>query len=112
GVMKFLQTDQWIDIYTRQTSHQPARKSHAERWMKTVQASAPLLAGKNLAAYVDGIVKNYARPNAVFRFDSEVRPDLQKAINATVDRNEAPLADTIRAAVAAANARLRQLAGQ
>jgi hypothetical protein len=40
-----------------------------------------------------------------------VRPQLQQAINATVDRNEAPLADTIRAAVAAANARLRQLAG-
>ncbi|HEX2185733.1 MAG TPA: extracellular solute-binding protein [Chloroflexota bacterium] len=110
-LLRFLQTDEWIDVYTKATGNQPARKSHAGRWMATVRSSIPQLATKNLSAFVDGITKNYARPNAVVRFDAEVRPGLQQAITSTVDRNEAPLADTIRAAVAAANARLKQLAG-
>ena len=93
------------------TDLQPSRKSYAERWIKSIKVTYPALADKNVAAFVDGIASNYARPNAVFRFDDAVRPQLQQAINQTVDSNQAPLADTIRAAVAAANAQLKQLAG-
>ena len=72
----------------------------------------PKLADKNLAAFVDGMTKNYGRPNPVFRFDDEVRPDLTQALVKTLDRNEAPLGDTIRPAVATVNAKLKQLSGK
>lgn len=111
-LLKFLQTDEWIDMLMRLTGNGPARKSLADRWVRTLKQASPRLADKHLAAYTDALAKNYARPNPVFRFDDEVRPLLQEAITKTLDRNEAPLADTIRSAVAAANARLRQLAAE
>ena len=111
-LMRFLQTDAWIEIFSRITATQPARRSMADRWIKIMKESVPGLADKNLAAYNDGISKGYARPNAVFRFDTEVRPQLQDAITKTMDRNEAPLATTIRSTVATVNATLKQLASQ
>jgi multiple sugar transport system substrate-binding protein len=110
-LLKYLQTDTWDEIMMRIVGNQPPRKSMSERWIRTVKQAIPELADKNLAAFADAKAKGYAYPNAVFRFDDEVRPQLQEAINKTVVNNQAPLADTIRAAVAAANARLKQLAG-
>ena len=111
-LLKFLQTDEWHDVMMRITGNGPARKSLAEKWIKTVREANPQLASTNLAAFVDGMSKGYARPNAVFRFDDEVRPDLTQALQRVMDRNEAPLADTIRAAVATVNAKLKQLSGK
>ena len=111
-LLKFLQTDEWNDVMMRITGNGPARKSLADKWIRTVKTSTPKLADKNLTAFVDGMTKGYARPNAVFRFDDEVRPDLTQALQRTMDRNEAPLADTIRTAVATVNAKLKQLAGK
>ncbi len=111
-LLKFLQTDEWNDIMMRVTGNGPARKSLADKWIRTLKASTPKLADKNLTALVDGMAKGYARPNPVFRFDDEVRPDLTQALAKTMDRNEAPLADTVRTAVATVNAKLKQLAGK
>lgn len=111
-LQKFLQTDEWNDIMMRVTGNAPARKSLSDKWIRALKASTPKLADKNLAAFVDGMTKNYGRPNPVFRFDDEVRPDLTQALQRTLDRNEAPLADTIRAAVSTVNAKLKQLAGK
>jgi ABC-type glycerol-3-phosphate transport system substrate-binding protein len=110
-VMRFLQSDEWNEVVLTKSDYQPSRKSFADRWIRTVKTAIAQLRDQNVSAFVHGIANNYARPNAVFRFDDDVRPQLQQAINQTVDQNAAPLADTIRAAVAAANARLKQLAG-
>ena len=110
-LLTFLQTDEWIDVMICVTGNVPARKSLADAWIRKVKASNPRLASSNLAAFVDGTNKGYARPNAVFRYDDEVRPDLTQALQRVMDHNEAPLADTIRPAVATVNARLKQLAG-
>lgn len=111
-LQKFLQADEWNDIHMRVTANSPARKSLLDRWIRLVKSSAPKLADKNLAALADGMTKSYARPNPVFRFEDEVRPDLTQVLARTMDRNEAPLADTIRSAVATVNTKLKQLAGK
>jgi multiple sugar transport system substrate-binding protein len=111
-LLRFLQTDEWYDIVMRIVGNQPPRKSLSDRWIRTVKQAIPELGDKNLGAFTDAKARGYAFPNAVFRFDDDVRPLLQEAINKTVVTNEAPLVDTMRAAVAAANARLKQLAGQ
>lgn len=46
------------------------------------------------------------------RVGSAVLPDLTQALQRTLDRNEAPLAATIRAAVGTVNAKLKHLAGK
>jgi ABC-type glycerol-3-phosphate transport system substrate-binding protein len=111
ALIRFLETDEWNDVFMRVTGNQSARKSLADRWVKTTKESIPEMADKNLAAFTEPLTKGYARPNAVFRFDDDVRPLLNDAVSKTLDKNEAPLADTMRNAVATVNAKLKQLAG-
>lgn len=111
-LLRFLQTDEWFDITMRIVGNQPSRKSLAARWITTVKSAIPQLADKNLSVFSDGITKGYAQPNAVFRYDEDIRPGIQDAINRTVVNNQAPVADTIRTAVAAANATLKRLAAE
>jgi hypothetical protein len=86
-------------------------KSLADRWVETTKEAIPEMADKNLAAFTEPFAKGHARPNAVFRFDDDVRPLLNDAVSKTPGKNEAPLGDTMRNAVATVNAKLKQLAG-
>jgi hypothetical protein len=111
ALIRFLETDEWNDVFMRVTGNQSSRKSLADRWIKVTKEAIPEMADKNLAAFTEPFTKGYARPNAVFRFDDDVRPLLSDAVSKTLDKNEAPLADTMRNAVATVNAKLKQLAG-
>jgi multiple sugar transport system substrate-binding protein len=66
-LLKFLQSDQWLDINVPITGQQPARKSFQDRWMKALKDSNPQLASKNLKPFTDAINQNYARPKEFLR---------------------------------------------
>lgn len=111
ALLKFLESDEWNDVFMRITGNQSARKSLGDRWLKVTKEALPEMADKNLSAFTEPITKGYARPNAVFRFDDDVRPLLTDAVKKTMDTDGAPLGDTMRSAVAAVNAKLKELAG-
>ena len=66
-LMKFLMTDEWNEIASRDGGQQSGRKSFQDRWEKLIKEANPKLANKNLTPFKDAIVKNEAKPIELFR---------------------------------------------
>jgi multiple sugar transport system substrate-binding protein len=66
-LVKFLQSDEWVDINSRISGQQPARKSMQDRWAKGLKEAYPQLADKNLKPFQEAIAQNYARPKEFFK---------------------------------------------
>jgi multiple sugar transport system substrate-binding protein len=70
-LLKFLQSDEWTDIATRTAGQQSARRSHQQKWMKSIKEANPKLQEKNLVPFTDAIDKGYARPIEFWRKDAD-----------------------------------------
>jgi multiple sugar transport system substrate-binding protein len=66
-LMKFLMTDEWNEIASRDGGQQSGRKSFQDRWEKLIKEANPKLANKNLAPFKEAITKNEAKPIELFR---------------------------------------------
>ena len=66
-LVKFLMTDEWNEIASRDGGQQSGRKSFQDRWEKLIKEANPKLANKNLTPFKDGILKNEAKPIELFR---------------------------------------------
>ncbi|MGH2355686.1 MAG: ABC transporter substrate-binding protein [Chloroflexota bacterium] len=97
-LMKFLQSDPWIEIATSIVGHQPSRKSWQERFVTLTKQAYPQLADKNLEAFIKPILGNYARPEQFFQKDAESKKIWSDTVNKTFTKNEATVPDAFRAA--------------
>ncbi|HEU5318627.1 MAG TPA: extracellular solute-binding protein [Chloroflexota bacterium] len=97
-LVKFLQTDAWLEIATSIVGHQPSRKSWQDRFVAVTKKTYPALADKQLEAFVKPIKGDYARPEQFFLKDSEAKKIWSDAVTATFTKNEAPVADAFRKA--------------
>jgi multiple sugar transport system substrate-binding protein len=104
--MKFLQTQEWLDIQSRVAGAQPARISMQDHYVDLMKRSVPSLANKNVAALTHPLKNKYARPQAIFRKDDDAWKIIVEAWNATMVRNEQPVADAFRDAERRVNAAL------
>jgi multiple sugar transport system substrate-binding protein len=82
--MKFLQGDEWMEINTRATGQQTARKSFQDKWVKLLKEANPGLAEKNLKPFTDAIQQNYARPIELFEKHAEAATIMNKAQNDSI----------------------------
>lgn len=97
-LVKFLQSDPWLEIATAIVGQQPARKSWQERFVELTKKTYPQLADKHLKAFTEPIKGDYARPEQFFRSDTEAKQHWADAVSATFTRNEAPVSDTFKRA--------------
>jgi ABC-type glycerol-3-phosphate transport system substrate-binding protein len=97
-LMKFLQSDPWIEIATSTVGQQPSRKSWQERFVTLTKKTIPQLADKNLKVFVEPIKGDYARPEQFYAKDAESKKIWTDAVTTTFTKNAAPVADTFRAA--------------
>jgi multiple sugar transport system substrate-binding protein len=94
--MKYLQTTEWIDTMATVAGAQPARISMQDRYVDLMKKTVPSLANKNVAALTHPLKNKYARPQAIFRKDDDAWKILKEAWDATMVRNEQPVADAFR----------------
>ena len=66
-LVKFLMTDEWNEIASRDGGQQSGRKSFQDRWEKLIKEANPKLANKNLTPFKEAITKNEAKPIELFR---------------------------------------------
>jgi multiple sugar transport system substrate-binding protein len=104
--MKYLQGTEWIDTLATLGGAQPARISMQDRFVDLMKKAIPSLTTKNLAALTAPLKEKYARPQAIFRKDDEAWKVLREAWDATMVRNEQPVADAFRDAERRVNATL------
>lgn len=97
-LVKFLQTDAWLEIATSIVGHQPSRKSWQDKFVALTKKTYPQLADKNLTAFIQPIKGDYARPEQFYPADTESKKIWTDAVNVTFTRNEAPVGDTFRKA--------------
>jgi multiple sugar transport system substrate-binding protein len=102
--MKYLQGTEWIDLLATLGGAQPARISMQDRFVDLMKKSIPSLATKNVAALTAPLKEKYARPQAIFRKDDDAWKVLKEAWDATMVRNEQPVADAFRDAERRVNA--------
>ena len=102
-LVKFLQTDTWLEMATSIVGHQPSRKSWQDKFVQLTKKTYPALADKNLKAFVDPIKGDYARPEQFFLLDAESKKVWTDAVSATFTKNERPVGDTFRAAAQQVN---------
>jgi multiple sugar transport system substrate-binding protein len=95
-LVKFLQSDPWLEIATAIVGHQPSRKSWQDRFVDLTKKTYPALADKNLRAFVEPIRGDYARPEQFYLKDAESKKIWSDAVATTFTRNEAPVSDTFR----------------
>ena len=98
SLVKFLQSDPWLEIATSIVGHQPSRKSWQDKFVALTKKTYPALANKDLDAFVKPIKGNYGRPEQFFLKDSESKKIWSDAVAATFTRNEAPVSDTFKKA--------------
>jgi ABC-type glycerol-3-phosphate transport system substrate-binding protein len=97
-LVKFLQTDVWLEIATAIVGHQPSRKSWQEKYVSLMKKTYPAFADKNLDAFIKPIKGDYGRPEQFYRQDAEAKKIWSDAVTKTFTKNEAPVPDTFRAA--------------
>jgi multiple sugar transport system substrate-binding protein len=97
-LVKFLQSEPWLEIATSIVGHQPSRKSWQDKFVALTKKTYPALADKDLRAFVEPIKGDYARPEQFFLKDAESKKIWTDAVAATFTRNEAPVSDTFRKA--------------
>jgi multiple sugar transport system substrate-binding protein len=97
-LVKFLQTEAWLEIATSIVGHQPSRKSWQEKYVSLMKKTYPAFADKNLTAFIKPIAGNYARPEQFYRQDAEAKKIWTNAVTTTFTKNEAPVPDAFRAA--------------
>jgi hypothetical protein len=73
-----------MEINTRATGQQTARKSFQDKWVKLLKEANPGLADKNLKPFIDAITQNYARPIELFDKHNDAAPLLNAAMNASI----------------------------
>jgi multiple sugar transport system substrate-binding protein len=105
-LMKYLQGAEWIDTLATLGGAQPARISMQDRFVDLMKKAIPSLAAKNVAALTAPLKERYARPQAIFRKDDDAWKILKEAWDATMVRNELPVADAFRDAERRVNATL------
>ena len=65
--MKFLMTDEWNEIDSRDGGHQSGRRSFQDKWEQLIKQANPKLQTKNLVPFKEAITKNEAKPIELFR---------------------------------------------
>ena len=103
-LVKFLQSDPWLEIATSVVGHQPSRKSWQDKFVDLMKKTYPSLADKNLKAFIDPIKGSYGRPEQFYLKDADSKKIWTDAVAATFTRNEAPVTDTFRKAAQQINA--------
>ena len=103
-LLKFLQSDEWTDIATRTAGQQSARKSHQQKWMKSIKEANPKLANKNLVPFTDAIEKNYAKPIEFWRKDVDSKKIFVDAYNKSVRDGDEEVGAAMKAAAEQINA--------
>jgi multiple sugar transport system substrate-binding protein len=104
ALMKFLQTDAWIEPAIGIGGHVPARKTWLDRYPQLMKQAYPALADKNLAAFTEPGKQDYAFPIQLFKKHLESRDIYHAAGTAVFTQNERPVADTFRDAAKQINA--------
>jgi multiple sugar transport system substrate-binding protein len=97
-LVKFLQSDPWLEIATSIVGHQPSRKSWQDRFVELTKKAYPQLADKNLRAFIEPIRGDYARPEQFYLKDADAKKPWADAVTATFTRNEAPVSDAFKTA--------------
>jgi multiple sugar transport system substrate-binding protein len=97
-LMKFLQSDPWIEIAASVVGHQPARKSWQDKFVGLLKKQYPALANKNLSAFTEPITAGFARPNEFFLKHAEAVQIWTAASNATFVNNTSSVSDAFRKA--------------
>jgi multiple sugar transport system substrate-binding protein len=96
-VIKFLMTDEWNEIASRDGGQQSGRKSFQDKWEKLIKEANPKLAGKNLTPFKEAITKGEAKPIELFRKHAEWARDIQpKIINDMLRDNKTGLDATLK----------------
>ena len=97
--MKYLQGDEWYELQASMVASQPPRKSWVEKFVPAVKKGFPLLADKNLNAFVDPVREGYmTTPQFFSKNDSEASTLIGDAYTQSILRNERAVADALRAA--------------
>jgi multiple sugar transport system substrate-binding protein len=97
-LMKFLQSDPWIEIAASVVGLQPARKSWQDKFVGLLKKQYPALAGKNLSVFTEPVTSGYARPNEFFLNHIEANKIWTTASNATFVNNTESVSDAFRKA--------------
>ena len=103
-LMKFLQSEDWLEPAISTAGHLPARKSWLDRFATLMKKAYPALNDKNLNAFTDGHKSDYARPLQLFRRHLDSAKIFDETIQAVLIRNERPVADAFRDAARQINA--------
>ena len=103
-LMKFLQSDDWLEPAISIAGHLPARKSWLDRFSVLMKKAYPALADKNLNAFTDGHKSDYARPLQLFKRHADSVKIFDETLQAVLIRNERPVADAFREAARQVNA--------
>jgi ABC-type glycerol-3-phosphate transport system substrate-binding protein len=103
-LLKFLQTDTWLEPAIAVAGYQPARKSWLDRFAVLMKRAYPGLADKNIASLTDGQKRDYSRPNELWKRHPDSRQVFNDTMAAAFTRNEKPVADAFRAAAQQINA--------
>jgi ABC-type glycerol-3-phosphate transport system substrate-binding protein len=102
-LLKFLQSDPWLEIATTTVGQQPARKSWQDRYVDLTRRTYPALGDKQLRAFVDPIRGDYAGPEEFYLKDAEAKRAWADAVTATFTQNDVPVADAFRQAAQQVN---------
>ena len=97
-LMKFLQSDPWVEIAASVVGLQPARKSWQDKYVALLKKQYPALASKNLAVFTEPITAGYARPNEYFLKHAEAEKVWNAASTATFVNNTENVSDAFRKA--------------
>jgi multiple sugar transport system substrate-binding protein len=103
-LMKFLQTDAWLDQAIAVAGFQPARKSQLDGFAPAMKRAYPGLADKNIASLTDGQKKDYSHPNELWKKHPDSAQVFADTMMAVFNRNEKPVSDAFRAAAQQINA--------
>lgn len=104
NLMKFLQSDTWLEPAVGVAGHLPARKSWADKYTRLMKERYPVLADKNLAAITDGIKQDYAHPTEVMARHVEAQKVFDDTLQEALIGNQRAIADAFRDAAQRANA--------
>ena len=95
-LMRFLQSDAWLEPAIAIAGHQPARKSWLDRYAVLMKQAYPALADKNIASLTEGYKQDYAFPLQLFRRHLDSTKLYDETVAAVFGRNERPVADAFR----------------
>ena len=90
--LKFLQTSEWLDLQAQKAGYQHPRVSLQDRYIEVLKKGVPAVAGKNLQALTHPVRNRYARPDPTFRKDGDAWRIWGEAWDASIVRNEQPVA--------------------